>query len=248
MKNKSYIYIVVLSVACIFNSCITNKQTKYLQEGNSYKPVAYQQYKLRVNDEVAYYLLTSNLETQGLYNNGQVGGSMGSGTMVRYRIYEDGTIHLPVGQVVIAGLTLSEAENVVRKAFLRLVPDAEIKLNLVNNYFYVEGDYGKGQCYLYKENLNIYQALAMAGDISNTGDKKHIKIIRKGADGMDYVKTFDLREESIIESEYYYIKPNDVIYIPTNPNSFFRIDSVTSFVSLIVTPISLLVMVLTFGK
>lgn len=248
MKNKSYIYIIVLGIACIFNSCITGKQTKYLQKGNSYVPVAYQQYKLRVDDEVSYYLLTSNVETQGLYNNGQTGVYAISNVDIRYRIYEDGTIHLPIGTVKIAGLTLSEAETAVRNAFLKIVPDAEIKLNLINNVFYIVGDGGKGQYPIYKENLNIYQALAMAGDISNIGDKKHVKIIRKGLDGMDYVKTFDLREASIIESEYYYIKPNDVIYIPTSSSSFFRIDSVTSFISLIVTPLSFFAMVMTVFK
>ncbi len=248
MKNKSYIYIVIFGIACLFNSCITGKHTNYLQEGNSYKPVAYQQYQLRIDDEVSYYLLTSNSETQAFYNNGQIGGFASGENTVRYRIYEDGMIYLPIGAVRIAGLTLREAQNVVRDAFLEFVPDAEIKLTMVNNYFYVLGDGGKDQHILYKENLNIFQALAMAGDISSIGDKKHIKIVRKGADGMDYIKTFDLREESIIESEFYYIKPNDVIYIPTGSNSFFRIDSVSSFVALIVTPISFIALFLSILK
>ena len=250
MKNKSYIYIIIFSIACMFNSCITSKQTKYLQKGNSYKPVAYQQYKLQIDDEVSYYLFTSNSETQRLYNNGQTRGNVAIQEENRgYRIYENGTIHLPIGSVRIVGLTLAEAENVVRNAFLKVVPDAEIKLNLINNAFYVMGNDGvHGRYLLYKENLNIYQALASAGDISTIGDKKHIKIIRKGIDGMDYVKTFDLREESIIESEYYYVKPNDVIYIPTNSNSFFRIDSVTSFISLIVTPLYFFTMVMSLFK
>ena len=246
--KKSYIHIVIFCTACVFTSCITNKQLTYLQkQGNDYKPVRYEPYKLRVNDEVSYYLMTSNTETQALYNNGQIGGTISLST-ANFRIYEDGTVHLPIGQVKIGGLTLQDAEKAVRTAFSKIVPDAEIRLNLVNNYFYILGDYGKGRHVLYKENLNLYQALALAGDIGNTGDKKHIKIIRKGADGMDYVKTFDLRQESIIESEFYYVKPNDVIYIPTNPNSFFQIDSVTSFLTLIITPLSLFVMVMSLIK
>jgi len=247
MKNKSYIYIVVLSVVCLFGSCISNKQTKYLQKGDSYQPVAFQHYKLRIDDEISYYLLTSNLQTQTLYNNGQTGQSV-SFAKSGYRIYEDGTVHLPIGAVKVAGLTLREAEKTVKNAFMRVVPDAEIKLSMNNNYFYVVGDGKKGQYAVYKENLNIYQALAMAGDISNTGDKKNIKIIRKGEDGMDYIKTFDLREVSIVESEFYYVKPNDVIYVPTNATSFFRIDSVVTFVSLIVAPLSLFAMVMTLFK
>ena len=246
--KKSHIYIIVVCIVCAFTSCISNKQTIYLQKGNDYKPVQFEPYKLRLNDEISYYLMTSNTETQALYNGGQVGGLVNQNAKNSYRIYEDGTVHLPIGKVKIEGLTLPEAESAVRTAFSKIVPDAEIRLNIINNYFYILGDHGKGRYVLYKENLNIYQALALAGDISNTGDKKNIKIIRKGMYGMDYVKTFDLRQESIVESEFYYIKPNDVIYIPTNPKAFFQIDSVTSFMSLIVAPVSLFVLVMSLIK
>ncbi len=243
MKNRTYIYATIAClITCLFSSCITGKDKKYMQEGHSlYKPVEFQQYKLRVNDEVSYILMTSNAETQRFYN---VGGS-GGASSVSFRIYENGSIYIPtIGNIKIAGMTIREAESALKKTFTVLVPDAEIKLSLVNNNYYVQGDGGKGQFYLYKENLNIFQALALAGDISGSGDKQHIKIIRKGADGMDYINTFDLREISIIESEYYYIQPNDVIYIPTNSKAFFRVDSVSSFVSMFVAPLSLFVMVL----
>jgi len=247
MKNKLYIYVIVLGIACMFNSCITGRHTNYLQKGGSHKPVAFQQYKLRIDDEISYYLLTSNLETQMFYNNG-VAGAFVFREIIKYRIHNDGMVYLPIGAIKIAGLTLREAQNVIKDAFLKFVPDAEIKLTMVNNYFYVLGDGGKGEYVHYKEDLNIFQALAMAGDISSSGDKKHIKIVRKGADGMDYIKTFDLREKSIIESEFYYIQPNDVIYIPTNSNSFFRLNSVSSFMALIVTPLSFFAVIMSIFK
>ena len=250
MKRKSYLYYIIAASCCVsmFSSCITKRQTAYLQQGNAaYAPVMHPEYRLRVNDEVSYFLITSDIETQTLYS-GELSNYSG-GRSVPFRIYDDGTVHLPIGQVKIAGLTLHEAEDLLRNTFARLVPDAEIRLTMVNNTFYVMGDQGKGgQFQIYKENMNIFQALALAGDISNMGDKKNVKIVRKGADGLDYIYSFDLRDESIIESEYYYIMPNDVIYIPTNPNAFFRIDSVSSFVSLFIAPVSLFVMILTLFK
>lgn len=252
MKIKSYILCAVICCfVCFFSSCITTKETRYLQDvESSYQPVGFEQYKLRIDDEISFYLMTTSVETHYLYNFGQsrnMGGRGGSSAS--YRIYDNGSIFIPtLGWVKIVGLTLREAEDVLRKSFLKLVPDAEVKVTLTNNYFYVQGDGGKGQYSLYKENLNIFQALAMAGDISSIGDKKQIKIIRKGADGLDYVRTFDLRDKSIIQSEYYYIQPNDVIYIPTNPNSFFRIESVSQFVSMFVAPISLVMTVVLLFK
>ena len=246
--QKIYIHhaIMLFLVAGLFSSCITNKQKKYLQEENrsTYDIQVFEQYQLRINDEVAYYLITTNQESQNLFNSGQSAFNSSSRRGSTYRIYEDGTIYLPfVGQVEIAGLTVRDAQKLLTSKFRHVVPDAEVRLALVNNYFYVLGDGGKGQYYMYKENLNIYQALAMAGDISSTGDKKNIKIVRKNQDGMDIVKTFDLRKESVIESEFYYVRPNDVIYVPTNSNSFFRVESLSSFIAMFVSPISLLYLV-----
>jgi polysaccharide export outer membrane protein len=240
----------MLSFVFLFASCITSKDKLYLQkeEGEkTYRTVPFQQYRLGINDEIVYYMMTTSAETQYLYNAGQY---LGNGIQsITFRIYEDGCVVLPtIGKVPIAGLTIREAEKVITEKFSSIVTDTEVKIALANNYFYVQGDGGKGQFYVYKENLNIFQALAMAGDISSIGDKKHIKIIRKGADGRDHIESFDIRKESIVESDYYYIHPNDVIYIPTNPNSFFRIESVSSFVSFVVAPISLVIMSLSYLK
>ena len=236
MKYIFWHIVVILSCLLFFSSCITNKEKLYLQAETgrkAYKSVPFEQYKMTVNDEIVYYLMTTNEETQTLFNS----------SATPYRIYEDGCVALPsIGRVRIAGMTVREAEMVITNRFKSIVLDAEVKVALANNFFYVQGDGGKGQFYLYKDDLNIFQAMAMAGDISSLGDKKNIKIIRKGTDGVDHIETFDLRKESIIGSEYYYVRPNDVIYIPTNPNSFFRVESVSGFVSLIVAPISLVMM------
>jgi len=185
-------------------------------------------------------LMTQSEETQSLFNGGSVSFSTSNNNRA-YRIYEDGSVVLPViGKMPIAGLTIREAERLLSQKFEDIVPDAEIKMALANNHFYVQGDGGKGQYFLYKENLNIFQALALAGDISSIGDKKQVKIIRRGQDGFDQIIQVDLRKESIVNSEHYYIRPNDVIYIPTLSKSFFRIDSISGFITVIATPLSLI--------
>jgi len=246
---KSQIFIIYLFIACLFCSCITNRQKNYLQKESSpaYAMVEFQPYKLCVNDEIAYFLMTSAKISQAYYNSGGIYG--GITNVTSYRIYEDGCIVLPtIGKVEIVGMTIEQAQQIITEKFKTIIVDAEVKIALVNNYFYVQGDFGKGQFYMYKDNLTIFQALAMAGDMSNMADKKHIKIIRKGTNGFDQIHTIDIRKESILESEFYYIKPNDVIYIPTQSRSFFRIDSITSFMSTIISPISLLVTLLLYFK
>jgi polysaccharide export outer membrane protein len=249
MKNRFPIISIVLFLSVLlFSSCITNKEKLYLQGSQKIsRIVPFQPYRLSVNDEITYYLMTASQGTQYLYNGGRQLNAVQNGILLR--IYEDGCIHLPtIGKVKIAGMTIREAEKAITEAFKIIVLDAEVKVALTNNYFYVEGDGGKGRFYVYKEDLTIFQALAMAGDISSTGDKQHIKIIRKGTSGIDQITTIDLRKESIIGTEYYYIRPNDVIYIPTNSKSFFRIESVSGFISTVVAPLSLVLAALTYFK
>jgi len=244
MKKIFLKYVSFLCLVILLSSCITNKQKMYLQHDkkNRYEMKPFKQYQLVVNDEIIFYLMTGSLETQSLYNGG---GTILSDSK-SYRIYEDGCVVLPtIGRVPIAGLTIREAEGVIREKFKAIVLDAEVKITMANNYFYVLGDGGKGQFYVYKENLNIFQALALAGDISSIGDKKHVKIIRGGSDKLIEV---DLRRESIVESEYYYIHPNDVIYIPTTSKSFYRIESITGFITIIAMPLSLIALSISFLK
>ena len=242
MKNIYFNCLLLFLVVMLFSSCITNQEKLYLQKENkkAYVVVPFKQYRLGVNDEIIYYLMTTSTETQALYN---------LNTSITFRIFDDGCVLLPtVGRVQIVGLTIREAERVLSERFRVVVQDAEVKIALANNYFYVQGDGGKGQYPLYKENLNIFQAMALAGDISSIGDKSRIKIIRKGSDGKDHIETFDLRKASVVESEYYYVHPNDVIYIPTNSKSFFRIESFSSVLSFVVAPVSLTITVLTYLK
>lgn len=250
MKTSLSKIACILSVIFIFSSCITNKDKAYLQhEGRKsiYPMTLFEEYRLCVNDEIVYYLMTTSTETQYLYNMGSRSGGLDVNNAISYRVYEDGCVVLPtIGKVYVEGLSLRSAEKKITEKFKKLVVDAEVKIALTNNFFYVQGDGGKGQFFAYKENLNIFQALALAGDISSVGDKSKIKVIRRDSDGRDKVHTLDVRKESIIESEFYYIRPNDVIYIPTNANSFFRIDSFSGFVSLILMPLSLLAMSLTY--
>lgn len=93
--------------------------------------------------------------------------------------------------------------------------------------------------------INIYQALANSGTISNIGDIKNVKIIRQTSDGTE-VKTFDLRSKDIVDSEFYYIQPNDVIYVQQMKRRFFgEINSFTGIFGMITTAVGTVFMIIT---
>lgn len=244
--------LLVLATSLLLSSCYSHRAIGLLQEptkGNHlpiYDSVGYAPYRLQVNDEIVYRLITldENLSKTLGVNNQNVSGQYAQ----TYRIYSDGTIDLPfLAPIHIEGLTEVEAQEVVRDAFRAIVPDADVKLALYNKYFTVIGDIASGERYIYKDRLNIYQALAMTGDLAMSGNRKHVRIIRPRIGQEPEVLEFDIRTNSLIDSKYYYIYPNDVIYVERSKQAFFATSSYTGFLGLITSSVSLLITVLNYA-
>ena len=235
----------------LMSGCYSHRAIGYLQEPTKanklpvYDSVAYEPYRIRVNDEIVYRLVTmdetmSKMLGANTSTNGQYANS--------YRVYPDGTIELPfLKPLHIAGLTEMEAQDSLRAAFREILPDADVKLTLYNKFFSVIGDARSGRYYIYKEKMNIFQALAMTGDVMNSGDRRHIRIVRPrdGAEEPEILE-FDIRTNTIIDSKYYYIYPNDVIYVARTKDSFYKVPTYTGFLGLITSSVALLTTVLNY--
>lgn len=242
--------LVTVITLLLCSSCITNRDLTLLQDGKKmpqYEQADYSYYRLQKNDMIRIRLLTTNDEAAAIFdmNTGSSSSSSGGNS---YRIYEDGTIDIPfINNIPVAGLTLREAAKVIEGRMKEFVPDAMVKVALANDKFYVIADKKTGVYEFYKEKLNIFQALAMTGNIPNNVDRRRVRIIRPDVDGKAQVIQFDMRAKSIIGSEYYYIQPNDVIYISSIKGNFFRTESYTESVGFITTSISFLVTVFNLG-
>lgn len=249
MKNISIILLGL--VAVLMSSCYSHRVIGYLQEPTKtnnlpvYDSVPYQPYRIRVNDEIIYRLITMDeTYTKMLGTNNVSSGQYANS----YRVQADGTVDLPfLKPLKLQGLTEVEAQNLLRDAFKEIIPDADVKLALYNKYFSVIGDAHAGQFYIYKEKMNIFQALAMTGDVMNSGDRRHIRIIRPRDNGQEpEILEFDMRTNTIIDSKYYYVYPNDVIYVARHSNSFYTVSNYAGFTGLITSSVALLTTVLNY--
>lgn len=243
------ISLVTVTTLMLCSSCITNRDLTLLQEGKrmpQYEKAEYSYYHIQKNDVIRIRLLTTNDDAASIFelNN----GSASSNTGTAYRVYEDGTIDIPfINNIPVAGLTLREAAKVIEGRLKDFVPDAMVKVALANDKFYVIADKKTGVYDFYKEKLNIFQALALTGSIPNNVDRRRVRVIRPDINGKAQIIQFDMRAKSIIGSEYYYIQPNDVIYISSIKGDFFRTESYTESVGFITTSISFLVTVFNLG-
>jgi len=223
----------------------------YLQDSDKlpqYPKVPYTYYRIQKNDQLVIRLLSLNEEATAIFNMQSTSGT--SATGYTYRVYDDGTIDIPfVDNIPVAGLTIREASKVIEARLKDFVPDAMVKVALANDNFYILGLSGaKGAFPLYKEKLNIFQALALTGNVATNADRKRVRLIRPNADGgRPIVKEFDLRTISIIDSEYYYVQPNDVLYLGPIKGDFWKIENYSSAVGTLSTSLNFLVTVLNLG-
>ena len=249
MKNKTKIFTLLLLLITL-SSCYNFKSLRLLQDNNRTLPVYvksdYVDYRIQVNDELIYRLITSDETISKIISSST--SSSSSQNQIAYRVYTDGTIDLPfISHIPVKGLTLDEASIIIENSFKKLIPDAVIKLSLSNKTFTIFGDAGSGIFPIYKEKLTIFQALSMSGDFSEASDRKHIRIIRESTKGTQILE-FDIRPKSIIDSKYYYIYPNDIIYVQREFSSFYKVNNYTTLLSVINFSLSLLFGVLNYKK
>jgi len=245
-KNHSVVYFLLVVVLTL-SGCYSNRQIGLLQERKGipeYDSIPYEPYRLHVNDQIIYRLITMDATISKAMTNGQQQTTQYATT---YRIYPDGTVDIPfLPPIKLVGLTEREAQDTLRAYMRQIIPDADIKLALYNKNFTVLGDLGSGQYKIYKERMTIFQALAMTGDVANSGDRKHVRIVRPNGNEPPEVLEFDIRSKSIIDSKYYYIYPNDLIYVSREPAAFYKVPSYSGFIALITSSVSLLLSVLNY--
>ncbi len=247
MRNRFNILCLLLLAAITLTGCYSNRQIGLLQERKgipTYDSVPYEPYRLHINDEIVYRLITMDETISKAIAADQQYTTQYATT---YRIYSDGTVDIPfLPPIHLEGLTEKEAQDTLQAAFRQIIPDADVKLSLYNKYFTVLGDLGSGQYKIYKERMTIFQALAMTGDVANRGDRKHVRIVRPNGNEPPEVLEFDIRAKSIIDSKYYYIYPNDLIYVSREPGAFYKVPSYSGFIGLVTSSLSLLISVLNY--
>ena len=242
---------MLVLLALQLSSCIPTSQTNYLQEPKNFIPtyndsVNYQDYLLKQNDRLFIQVYSLDDKTNSLFNtntnnNSQIFSNAGNNSnldLFTYEIHSNGCIKFPlVGDIQLAGKTIRESKEIIEEAIKPILPVNSVDVRMVGRTFSIIGAGRSGKFTFPREKVNIYQAIAMAGDFGFYVDRSKIKILRETKDGA-VVKTFDVRSIDIINSEYYYLEPNDVIFLQPMKEQFFRVNSFWTAISTLVTTYS----------
>lgn len=251
--------ILVLLFVCLLNSCITSRKVNYLQNATMGIPsynneVGYEEYTLMPTDKLFVRVYSPDQKINTVFNGSGQGmiASMGSSDysdLYTYQIREDGTIKLPiVGYLSVKGLSIRQAKQKIEASIRSaMVDECAVDVRVVGRYFSIIGGGTNGRYPIMREKMNIFQALALAGDINTFGDRSSIKILRESPSGTS-VSVFDIRSKDIINSEFYYVQPNDVIYIQDVNSQFFSVTNFGTAISTTISSISFGVLIYNMAK
>lgn len=221
MKPKVY-YILPL-LLFIVTSCIPLKDIKYIQPDDKLKLNAHGMieenrpvYHLQVNDNIIIKISARKPEMLEMLNNYiSITGRGSDQAQGGVRVNEDGNIELPrVGEIHVEGLTLVEAREKIEAEFYKIFnPDAAfIEVIMPGINFTIVGEAASGNYFVPRYDFNLLQAFAMAGNLSDVADRNHIQILRTTPEGSHRVE-LDITKESVMNSEYFWLQPNDIIIV-----------------------------------
>jgi polysaccharide biosynthesis/export protein len=218
---------LVLIIVFVASSCATKKDLLYLQdmhEGQT-KSIEIKDPTLQPNDILMITVSSTITEAAEPYNNtnGNQGGQINPQglQLTGYLVSSRHTIDFPVlGEISTKGKNTHELADTIETMLKDggHLKDAQVAIRLTNAKFTILGEINSPGTYTFTEqNITLLQALGLAGDLSITGLRDDIRIYRE-YNGTLKVAHINLKDSNFIESEFYYIKPNDVIIVnPSDP-------------------------------
>ncbi|ALJ06745.1 sugar transporter [Pseudalgibacter alginicilyticus] len=218
---------VIISVLC--SSCITNKDVVYLQDKGTtindsilIKELS-KPYRVQINDILSINVKALDEELVAIFNpstsvNNSSANQGQSGLYFNgFTVDLHGNIKFPIlGEINVLGFTIKEIEEKVKdeltKQYFKETAELFVTVKLAGLRYTTIGEVGTGVHTLFQDRVNIIEALANAGDITQTGDRRDVLIVRQYPDGQK-IHHIDLTDIAAMQSPYYYIQPNDIILV-----------------------------------
>ena len=226
----SYIILLTSSII-ILSSCGSVKNIAYLQNSDSiFFARSEYLYDARImpKDVLTITVNTVNPEAAEPFNltvptsfNNQTRSTYSQPILQTYLVDNNGRIDYPVlGTLQVGGLSKSECEKMIHDKILPYLNAAEnpvVTVRMSNYKISVLGEVNRpGMFTVGNEKINILEALAQAGDLTIYGVRDKVKLIREDAKGRKDVITLNLNDANIINSPYYYLQQNDIVYVEPN--------------------------------
>ena len=230
--KKVVLPIIALVLVALLDSCGTAKHYSYFENIDSINwnmyPGVLHESRIMPKDMLTITVSTSdptaatpfNLSVSHTLNAGGQLNSTG-GSLQGYLVDNDGYINFPiVGKIYVLGLTKEECQNVIHDRILPYMSENEkpiVTVRMSSYHVTVMGEVKSPRIVsVTDEKMNVLEALASAGDLGQYAVRSDVLLIRTNADGRREHVHLNLNDANIINSPYYYVQQNDIIYVKPN--------------------------------
>lgn len=201
--------------------------------------------KIRKGDVLNIAVSSLSSEISALFNAPQAAAATGPNAAPGYMVDLDGSILYPkLGFVHVEGLTRTELRNRLLKDLLPYLKEPVITVNFVNHKITILGDIGRPQVLpMTGDNMTLLDAITLSGELTPSSRKTNILVIRDtGADKQ--FKRLNLNNTSIFYSPFYYLRPDDIVYVEEDPEKTKGPNKTQQLITYVTTGISLIFLIL----
>lgn len=217
---------ILITCIALFSSCVPQKKIKYLQKKQESDTVAFHankhdvDYKVQPKDNIYIRVFALDEKAYSFFNKQSMTNSFNdyasdaSIYLNSYSVTNEGNIDFPiVGKVYVKDLTIEQIKTILQQLISEYLKEITVVVKMVNFRVSVVGEVVRpGEFTIYKDDLNLFEAVALAGDMAEFANRGKVALIRQTKGGSQ-VHYLDLTSDKILTSEYYYLQPNDIIYV-----------------------------------
>ncbi len=238
------IWLIFGIAVIVLNACVPAKKLVYLQKEDELKnrksiptdsilrshKLDIQEYRIQpqdilsisfetLSDENDAFDFLGKLAAQGRTAGNVATGAAASGIVVNL----EGEIEFAVlGKIKVAGLTLFEAQDSIKAAASKFIPDVIVRVRMLNFRFTILGEVnGEKTVTSVTTRLTMMEAIGQAGGFAELADRSRVKVIRQNNNNAE-IFYVNLLNEDYLESPYYYVQQNDVLIVPPLKQRTFK--------------------------
>ena len=200
---------------------VTHKENLAIENDTATYATTYRRfvYHIQPNDNLQIVVRSKSRTAADFYNKADLNAqaTLGSDFSVYtngYAVSDSGNIEIPfLGKIKVLGLTLPEIKTLVEEKAKIYLTEPFVQISLSGINYAVLGEVLRPNRYrVYQNQVTIFEALADAGDMKDIANRRKVRLVRQYPDGVK-VHVLDLTDRNIVHTPYYFIQPNDVIYV-----------------------------------
>jgi polysaccharide export outer membrane protein len=209
--------------AILLSSCIPIKRIRYLQAPKESETIRTDfnkpptiEYLVHKGDNL--YVRVKSLDEKSNYfeKSGSVDSYYSEAGIYlnSYTVNDSGFVEFPlIGKIQVNNKTIEQIQRILQEKVNEYIKNTVVIVKLANFRISMLGEFkNPGKYVVYQDKINIFEAISMAGDMTDFAKRNNVLLVRQSEKG---VKTYrlNLNDYSLLESNFYYLMPNDLVYV-----------------------------------